>query len=118
MFLKIRMRSVLLSIFENCGFETNPYSLDPLTHYIYYDSLNNWLKFMKEAKELSLEEKVDMLIQYTLAGYDPEKLYAQTKIGDGSYSLIGFINEQLLDEIESISSEDARAKLIVEAIKY
>ena len=117
MFLKIRMRSILLSIYENCGFETNPYSLNPYTHYIYYESLNRWLKYMKKARTLSAEQKVVKLIEFTHSGYDAEKLYAQVKTGQ-SYKLSDFVDEQLVEEIESLSDEDTRNGLYGAAIVY
>ena len=117
MLLKIRMRSILLALYENCGFGTNPYSLDPYTHYIYYDSLNRWLKFLKKDKASSVEQKVVKLIEFTHFGYSADKLYSHVKSGQ-SYILNDFVDEHLLEEIESLADENTRKMLYGAAIQY
>ena len=49
MFLKIRIRTALLQIFERSRQGNNPYSLEPLGDYIYHDRLNAWLPLLKKS---------------------------------------------------------------------
>ena len=48
MFLKIRVRNLMLYVFGQLGLSTNPYSLDPLCNFLYYDYLNDQLPELKK----------------------------------------------------------------------
>jgi hypothetical protein len=98
MFLKIRIRTALLQIFERSRQGNNPYSLEPLGDYIYYDRLNAWLPLLKG---LSAKEASFNLISSTLKGESPEKV---SNIS-GSYTRAEMIDDDLVKKIESLEPE-------------
>ena len=95
MFLKIRTRTALLKIFERSRQGNNPYSLEPLGDYIYYDRLNAWLPLLKG---LSAKDAACELISSTLNGYSPEKV---SNIS-GSYTMSEMIDDDLVKKVESL----------------
>lgn len=112
MFLKIRTRTALLKIFERSRQGNNPYSLEPLGDYIYYDRLNAWLPLLKG---LSAKEAACNLISSTLNGYSPEKV---SNIS-GSYTMSEMIDDDLVKKVESLEpNKEIRDLLLGVAYSY
>ena len=112
MFLKIRIRTILLSIFENAG-----YSLEnQLANYIYYEGLNMWLDLVKKHPG-SAEEKAIFIIENVVDGNSVEKFKAIIDSGE-SYKPSDLIDDALKEKIESISDADSRKMIIGAAISY
>ena len=102
MFLKIRIRTVLLSIFENAG-----YSLEnSLANYIYNDGLNMWIDLLKKHPG-SAEDKAIFVIENVVDGTSVEKF--QSVIGSGeSYKPADLVDDALKEKVDSISDADSR----------
>ena len=112
MLLKIRIRTILLSIFENCRL-----GLDhPLANYIYYDGLNMWLNIVKKQSG-SATDKAVFIIENTIYGYSAEKMEAAMK-SDKPYTLADMKDKALVKKIESLADEDIRHILIGAAAGY
>ena len=111
MFLKIKLRALLLKSFEGTRFGTNPYSLHPLSNYIYYDALNAWLPTLKEMKKegASNEEMVELFVMNSIKGICPEKFYAAASSGQ-PYKDQDLIDESLVNLIDDYSEGDERLK--------
>ena len=112
MFLKIKIRTILLSIFQNAG-----YTLDiPLANYIYYDGLNMWIDLVKKHPG-STEEKSIFIIENVVDGNSVEKTQAVIESGE-SYKSSDLVDNILKEKIDSISDEDSRRMIIGAAIAY
>ena len=112
MFLKIRTRAALLKIFERSRQGNNPYSLEPLGDYIYYDRLTAWLPLLKG---LSAKEAACSLISSTLKGESPEKV---SNIS-GSYTMSEMIDDDLVKKVESLEpNKEIRNLLLGVAYSY
>ena len=111
MFLKIKLRALLLKSFEGTRFGTNPYSLHPLSNYIYYDALNAWLPTLKEMKKegASNEEMVEQFVMNSIKGICPEKFYVAASSGQ-PYKDQDLIDENLVNLIDDYSEGDERLK--------
>ena len=112
MFLKIRIRTVLLSIFENAG-----YSLEnSLANYIYNDGLNMWIDLLKKHPG-SAEDKAIFVIENVVDGTSVEKF--QSVIGSGeSYKPADLVDDALKEKVDSISDADSRKMIVGAAISY
>jgi len=112
MFLKIRIRTILLSIFQNAG-----YTLDnPLANYSYYDGLNMWLDLAKKHPG-STEEKSIFILQNVMDGNSVEKTKATLESGE-SYKPSDLVDNALKEKIESISDQDSRTSIMGASIAY
>ena len=107
MFLKIKLRALLLKSFEGTRFGTNPYSLHPLSNYIYYDALNAWLPTLKEMKKegASNEEMVEQFVMNSIKGICPEKFYAAASSGQ-PYKDQDLIDESLVNQVNILCDGD------------
>ena len=94
MFLKIKLRGLLLKSFEGTRFGTNPYSLHPLANYIYYDAFNEWLPVLKMMKSegASNEVIVEQFVVNAIKGVCPKKFEKAASSGES------FKDEDLIDE--------------------
>ena len=112
MFLKIRIRTILLSIFENAG-----YSLEnSLANYIYNDGLNMWIDLLKKHPG-SAEDKAIFVIENVVDGTSVEKF--QSVIGSGeSYKPADLVDDALKEKVDSISDADSRKMIVGAAISY
>ena len=101
----------MLKSFEGTRFGTNPYSLHPLSNYIYYDALNAWLPSLKEMKKegASNEEMVELFVMNSIKGICPEKFYAAASSGQ-PYKDQDLIDESLVNLIDDYSEGDERLK--------
>ena len=112
MLLKIRIRTILLSIFQNAG-----YTLDnPLANYIYYDGLNMWLDLVKKHPG-STEEKSIFIIENVVDGNSVEKTQAVIESGE-SYKPVDLVDSELKEKIDSIADEDSQRMIMGAAIAY
>jgi len=112
MFLKIRIRNVLLIIFSKCGQGSNPNSLEPFADYIYFDRLNAWLPLLKgiSAKKAACE-----LISATIHGYSAKK----AKNISGTYRMSDIIDDKLVKKVDSLDpTEDIRHRVYGCALSY
>ena len=111
MFLKIKLRTLLLKSFAGTRFGTNPYSLHPLSNYIYYDALNAWLPFLKKMKNegASNEEMVKRFVMDSIQGICPQKFDKAAASGE-SYKNEDLIDESLINLVDSFCEGDDRLK--------
>ena len=122
MFLKIRIRNVLLRSFQGTRFSTNPYALHPLADYVYYEALNTWLSVLKEMKKegASIEEITMELVTHALYGHCPNKLFELVN-SNQEYTKDDLIDENLVAHVDSLC-EDERLKTMmiggVSAVMY
>ena len=115
MFLKIKLRALLLKSFENTRFGTNPYKLHPLANYVYYDALNAWLPVLKQMKKAGASD-VEMLEQFimnSMQGYCPNKFYKAATSGE-SYKMEDMIDSNLVNQVDILcdGNEDIRHMMI------
>ena len=115
MFLKIKLRTLLLKCFEGTRFGTNPYKLHPLANYVYYDCLNAWLPVLKQMKKEGASE-VEIMEQYVLnsmQGYCPDKFYKAASSGE-SYKTEDMIDSSLVNQVNILCNgeEDIRTMMI------
>tara|TARA_B100000214_G_C23557402_1_gene441253 strand:- start:72 stop:449 length:378 start_codon:yes stop_codon:yes gene_type:complete len=111
MFLKIKLRALLLKSFQGTRFGTNPYSLHPLSNYIYYDALNAWLPILKEMKKegASNEEIVEKFVMKAIKGICAQKFYNAVLSGE-SYKDEDLIDESLVNLVNDCCDGDKRLK--------
>jgi len=115
MFLKIKLRALLLKSFENTRFGTNPYKLHPLANYVYHDALNTWLLVLKQMKKsgASDAEMVQQYVMYSMQGYCPDKFYKAASSGQ-SYKMEDMIDSKLVNQVNILcdGDEDLRNMMI------
>ena len=101
MFLKIKIRQLLLMAFEGTRFGTNPYSLHPLSNYIYYDALTEWMPVLKQMKKDGADNHymVEQFVKNAVKGVCPQKFYEAVKSGE-SYKPEDLIDANLVNLIE------------------
>ena len=109
MFLKIKIRQLLLMSFEGTRFGTNPYSLHPLSNYIYYDALNEWVPVLKQMKKDGADNHymVTQFVSNAVKGVCPQKFYQAVKSGE-SYKQEDLIDANLVNLIEGFCEGDER----------
>jgi len=114
MFLKIKLRALLLKSFEGTRFGTNPYSLHPLSNYIYYDALNAWMPVLKKMKKegASNLEMVEMFVRLATEGVCPQKYYEAASSGS-SYNYEDFIDESLVSLLNVYCEGDEGLKTMM-----
>tara|TARA_B100000902_G_scaffold59384_1_gene66373 strand:- start:4402 stop:4773 length:372 start_codon:yes stop_codon:yes gene_type:complete len=115
MFLKIKLRSLLLKSFEKSRFGTNPYKLHPLAHYVYYDALNAWLPVLKQMKKAGASdvEMLEKFVMNSMQGYCPNKFYKAATSGE-SYKMEDMIDSNLVNQVNILcdGNEDLRNMMI------
>ena len=115
MFLKIKLRALLLKSFENTRFGTNPYKLHPLAKYVYYDALNSWLPVLKQMKKSGASdvEMMEQYVMYSMQGYCPSKFYKAASSGQ-SYEMEDMIDNNLVNQVNILcdGNEDLRHEMI------
>ena len=113
MFLKIKLRNLLLQSFQGTRFGTNPYSLHPLSNYIYYDALNAWMPVLKKMNKegASNLEMVEMFVRLATEGVCPQKYYEAASSGN-SYNYEDFIDESLVSLLNVYCEGDEGLKTI------
>tara|TARA_B100000214_G_C23670386_1_gene491683 strand:+ start:186 stop:563 length:378 start_codon:yes stop_codon:yes gene_type:complete len=111
MFLKIKLRTLLLQSFQGTRFGTNPYSLHPLSNYIYYDALNAWMPVLKKMKKegASNLEMVEMFVRLATEGVCPQKYYEAASSGN-SYNYEDLIDESLVNLLNDYCQGDEGLK--------
>ena len=114
MFLKIKLRTLLLKSFAGTRLGTNPYSLHPLSNYIYYDALNAWLPILKKMKNegASNEEMVKSFVMNSIQGICPQKFDKAVTSGE-SYKNEDLIDESLVNLVNSLCEEDITLKYMM-----
>jgi hypothetical protein len=111
MFLKIKLRALLLKSFEGTRFGTNPYSLHPLSNYIYYDALYAWLTTLKEMKKegASNEEMIEQFVMNSIKGICAQKFYEAASSGK-PYKNEDLIDDSLVNLVDDFCEGDERLK--------
>ena len=111
MFLKIKLRNLLLQSFQGTRFGTNPYSLHPLSNYIYYDALNAWLPTLKEMKKegASNEEIVEQFVMNAIQGICSQKFHEAASSGE-AYKHEDLIDESLVSIVNDCCEGDEGLK--------
>tara|TARA_X000001036_G_C20254750_1_gene633621 strand:- start:204 stop:575 length:372 start_codon:yes stop_codon:yes gene_type:complete len=107
MFLKIKLRALLLKSFERTPFGTNPYSLHPLANYVYYDALNAWLPVLKEMKKQGAgnAEMLEQFVMNSMQGYCPDKFYKAAS-SEEPYKMEDMIDDKLVSHIDALCNGD------------
>ena len=111
MFLKIKLRSLLLQSFQGTRFGTNPYSLHPLSNYIYYDALNAWMPVLKKMKTegASNEEMVEQFVMNAIKGICAQKFHEAASSGK-PYRDKDLIDENLVSLVNDCCEGDEGLK--------
>jgi len=114
MFLKIKLRQLLLLSFEGTRFGTNPFSLHPLANYIYYDALNSWLPVLKKMKKsgASTEEILDSFVMKATQGICPKK-FEKSVLSGNAYKTEDLIDSSILKHVDSLCDGDLDLKTIM-----
>lgn len=109
MFLKIKLRQLLLIAFEGTRFGTNPYSLHPLANYVYYDAMNDWLPVLKQMKKDGADNQfmIEQFVKNVISGVSADKFYKAAASGE-SYNPDDLIDDSLLNLIDSLTEGEER----------
>ena len=107
MFLKIKLRQLLLIAFEGTEFGNNPYSLHPLANYIYYDAMNDWLPVLKQMKKDGLDNQdiIEEFVKNAVRGISADKFYRAAS-SEESFKHEDLKDENLLQLISSLTDGD------------
>ena len=107
MFLKIKVRNILLQIFSRSRQGDNPYKLAPLGNFIYYDMLNIWLAIIKTV-EKDAAQIAYLIIEFTIHGYSPEDFPDRTKHDENIVNAVKELADE--DEIHLLYGASAEHK--------
>ena len=118
MFLKIKLRQLLLIAFEGTRFGTNPYSLHPLANYIYYDAMNDWLPVLKQMKKDGSDNQfiIEQFVMNAVRGISADKFYKAAS-SEESFKPEDLKDENLLQLISSLTDgDDSLATMMIGCI--
>lgn len=114
MFIKIRARSEMLSLFSSAGLSSNPYSLNPICDFLYYEYFNSWLPLVKSQIK-DPKEFVKFLISNAVQGYSAEKFSKREKIiedGEEIFRWVDFYDEELENKVKKLDQNDTLTLLL------
>lgn len=113
MFLKIRIRTALLHCWAPTRFKNFSH---PLSHYIYYDALNNWMPVLKEMKNQggTIDEITGTFITRVMEGICPNKFYnAAMNSENEPYKLNDLVDQNILNHINTLVEDDDEKNIML-----
>lgn len=110
MFLKIKLRTQLLNLISAVGLPSNPYKLNPICNYLYYDFFNLWLPTIKsQTKGSSVNEILEHYLDLAIDGLSPESIKniddLQKQNPDSSYSINDAIDDEVLETVKRLDPD-------------
>ena len=106
MFLKIKLRQLLLIAFEGTRFGTNPI-LYPLANYVYYDAMNDWLPVLTNEEDGADNQfMIEQFVKNVISGVSADKFYKAA--ASESYNPDDLIDDSLLNLIDSLTEGEER----------